>query len=61
MVQSFASLNRISSEGLSTDFPEPESILEVPLNAFVPSNQDINEMKEDVKVHVKVKAFFLMG
>ena len=50
MVQSLAALNRITSEGLSSQKPEAKSILEVRLASFYPSEEDIRSMKEDIKV-----------
>ena len=50
MVQCYAALNRVTSEGLSMHRPAPEAVLEVPITAFLPSEADVKAAKEDVKV-----------
>ena len=56
MVQCYAALNRVTSEGLSMHRPAPEAVLEVPITAFLPSEADVKAAKEDVKVKKTLKS-----
>ena len=51
MVQGFAALNRISTEGMDNTTPGAHTFLGVPMEAFVPSENDIILMRESIKVN----------
>ena len=50
MVQAYAALNRISSEGLDSTTPDASAILNIDMHEFVPSDNDVALMKSSVKV-----------
>ena len=52
MVQAYAVKERIGSLHLPSDQPPPQAILDIPLEAYIPSDDDVRQLRGEVRCEV---------